>query len=298
MKSSTLPFSLRTRPRCGAFVFFLLLAAGCTLPQRLNSPSRYENGLVYVLPGIEGRSILNRNIGLGLDEGGVRSAIEIYDWTYGIPGSTALNLVNIERNRREAARLASRIVDYRDRHPGKPVHLVGHSGGGGIAVLALEALPPGRQIDMAILLAPALSPEYDLTTALRRTRHGVQNYYSKYDIGFLMFGTTIGGTVDREHGASAGAIGFRLPGDMMESTRPLYRSKLRQVEWDPRMKRVGASGSHLGWASVQFAREYLAPVIRRNEDAARNRQAAEQYESQPQTNESAQPLAPVETYNQ
>lgn len=297
--TNTLTWTLKVAPQLWGALLVYLLATGCTLPQRLNSPQRYENGLVYVLPGIEGRSILNRNIGLGLDEGGVRSAIEIYDWTYGIPGSTALNLVNIERNRREAARLASRIVDYRDRHPGKPVHLVGHSGGGGIAILALEALPPGRQIDMAILLAPALSPEYDLTTALRRTKHGVQNYYSKYDIGFLMLGTTIGGTVDREHGASAGAVGFRLPGDMMESTRPLYRSKLRQVEWDDRMKRVGASGTHIGWASAQFAREYLAPVIRRNEDAARSRQAAEQYESPQLPAEIGQPqVAPVETYNQ
>ncbi|MBI5864334.1 MAG: alpha/beta fold hydrolase [Planctomycetes bacterium] len=219
------------------------------------------NGIVYVLPGIEGAGILNRNIGLGLDQGGVRSAIEIYDWTYGIPGSTALNLVDLERNRREAARLASRIVDYRDRHPGRPVQLVGHSGGGAIAVLVLEALPPGRQIDFAVLLAPALSPEYDLSTALRRTKYGIQNYYSKYDIGFLMVGTTLVGTADRAHGFSAGAVGFRLPDYLTDTTRRTYRQKLRQVEWDPRLKRVGASGTHIGWASVQFAREYLAPLI-------------------------------------
>jgi pimeloyl-ACP methyl ester carboxylesterase len=250
-------------------------AAGCAPPAYVRAEYRYQHGLIVVLPGIEGRSVLNRDIAVGLDEGGVRSAIEIYDWTYGIPGSTVMNLVDIEHNRREAARLASRIVDYRDRFPGKPVHFIGHSGGAAVAVLALEALPPGRQIDMAILLATALSPEYDLSIALRRTRHGIQNYYSANDIGFLMLGTTVFGTADRSHGISAGAVGFRLPPDLSSASRDLYREKLRQVEWDPRLKRVGASGSHMGWASETFARDYLAPLIVRNEADARARKLAE-----------------------
>jgi pimeloyl-ACP methyl ester carboxylesterase len=254
----------------------LAAISGCTPPSYTRAEYRYQNGLVYVLPGIEGQSVLNRNIVIGLDAGGVRSAIEIYDWTYGIPGSTVMNLVDLERNRREAARLAARIVDYRDRHPGKPVHLIGHSGGGGVAVLTLEALPPGRQIDMAILLAPALSPEYDLSVALRRTRFGIQNYFSENDVGFLMLGTTVFGTADRSHGVSAGAVGFRMPPEASDAMREVYRDKLRQVEWDPRLKRVGASGSHIGWASEAFARDYLAPRIVRNEADARARKLAEE----------------------
>lgn len=257
------------------FTTLLLTATGCTPPSYVRAEYRYQHGLVYVLPGIEGQSVLNKNIVIGLDEGGVRSAIEIYDWTYGIPGSTVMNLVDIDRNRNEAARLAARIVEYRDRYPGKPVHLIGHSGGGAVAILTLEALPPGRQIDMAILLAPALSPEYDLSVALRRTGHGIQNYYSENDIGFLMLGTTVFGTADRAHGVSAGAVGFRLPTEASDGTRQVYREKLRQVEWDPRLKRVGASGSHIGWASETFARDYLAPRIVRNEAEARSRKLAE-----------------------
>lgn len=240
-------------------------SAGCTTPGHFRSAVRYQRGVVYILPGIEGRSPWNRNIALGLDEGGVTSAIEVYDWTVGFPGGEVVNLANLERNRRQARWLANKIVVYRQRYPGRPVHLIGHSGGGGIAVLTLEALPPGRQIDMTILLAPALSPDYDLSVALRRTRVGVCNFYSKRDVGFLKVGTVLFGQIDRRHGFSAGAVGFEIPESLAPEDRALYPERLRQVAWDERLKRHGATGTHLGWASRQFAREYLAPLIKYNE---------------------------------
>ncbi|MFQ5805205.1 MAG: alpha/beta fold hydrolase [Phycisphaerae bacterium] len=245
----------------------LIACAGCRVPQSVRTSDRYARGVVFILPGIEGRSVWNRNIALGLDEGGVGSAIEVYDWTSGLPGTFVYNLANLERNRRQARRLADRILAYRDRYPGSPVHLLGHSAGGGIAVLALEALPPGRQIDQAILLAPALSPDHDLSTALRRTRHGICNFYSTRDVSFLRVGTSLFGPVDRDFGTSAGAVGFKLPDGLSEADRELYAARLRQVRWNPRMKEVGASGSHLGWASRKFASDYLAPLIQHNEAA-------------------------------
>lgn len=246
-------------------VCLLVACAGCHLPQRVRSGDRYVHGIVFVLPGIEGRSIWNRNIALGLDEGGVSSAIEIHDWTAGVPGGFVYNLANLQRNRRQAERLAERILDYRARYPGSPVHVIGHSGGGGIAVLALEALPPGRQIDMVILLAPALSLDYGLSTALRRTRYGICNFYSTRDVGLLKVGTKLFGPIDRKRGVSAGAVGFRSPEGLNDTDRALYKSRLRQVRWHLRMKESGADGTHLGWASRRFAREYLAPLITRNE---------------------------------
>lgn len=245
----------------------LITGAGCRVPQGVYTGDRYVRGVVFVLPGIEGRSVWNRNIAIGLNQGGVTSAIEVYDWTTGLPGGFVVNLTNLERNRRQARELARRILAQRDRYPGSPVHLIGHSAGGGIAVLALEALPPGRQIDQAILLAPALSLDYDLTTALRRTRYGICNFYSTRDVSFLKVGTSLFGPIDREFGVSAGAVGFRPPDDLNESDRALYASRLRQVRWKPRMKQLGASGSHLGWASRKFASEYLAPLIKPSEAA-------------------------------
>jgi pimeloyl-ACP methyl ester carboxylesterase len=254
----------RLRGTACARLALLLLAAGpaCQPPSRLRSPERFANGIVFVLPGIEGRSIWNRNIAVGLDRGGVDAAIEVYDWTIGLPA--VYNLIDIYRNRREARKLAGRIVEHRLRYPVSPVHLIGHSGGGGIAVLTLEALPAGCEIDMAILLAPALSPNYDLTAALARTRYGICNFYSHYDIGFLTVGTTVFGSVDRDLGPSAGAVGFREPPGLSAMGRELYARRLRQVAWTPELAGLGASGSHFGWASEQFAAQYLAPLIRQN----------------------------------
>lgn len=250
----------------GALCAACFLSTGCARASReLRTEPRRETGLVLILPGIEGLSVWNRDLAHGLNDGGVTSAIEVYDWTTGLPGGFIFNLASYERNRQQARRLAQRIIQYRDQHPGRPVHLIGHSGGGGIAVMTLEELPAGRQIDAVILLAPALSPEYDLSIALRRTRHGIYNFYSKRDVSFLMLGTTLFGSVDREYGASAGAVGFRTPSNSDADALKLYATRLHQIAWNPRLENYGASGSHVGWASPRFARQYLAPLIRQNE---------------------------------
>lgn len=238
-----------------------LVCTGCQSIGRIDTPDRQKYGLILILPGIEGTSPLNQNIARGLHDGGVSSAIEIHDWTTGIPGNFLINLANLERNREEAWKLARRIVRYQQRWPNRPVFLIGHSGGGGIAVLALENLPERNKVDWAILLAPALSADYDLSKALRRSRHGIMNLYSDKDVGLLKVGTTIFGPIDREFGISAGAAGFQEPADLSETERLLYQRYLRQVRWREHMKRYGADGSHFGWASRRFAREYLAPLI-------------------------------------
>lgn len=249
-----------------ATLLLFSLVPGCAdPPKRLRAAARYRRGLVLVLPGIEGRSVLNRNLAVGLDQGGVTSAIEIADWTVGVPGVYLPNLLDLERNRRAAARLAARIEAYRREYPGRPVHLVGHSGGGGIAVLTLEALPEDGSIEMALLLAPAVSPDYDLSAALRRTRRGLCNFYSARDVTLLKVGTTIFGSIDRVHGTAAGAAGFKPPPGLTDAGRELYAARLRQVEWTPRLRRYGADGTHVGWVTRRFARTFLAPLIQRNE---------------------------------
>lgn len=241
---------------------------GCRVPERLSSPQRLERGIVFVLPGIEGRSVFNRDVALGLEDGGVQSAIEIFDWTTHIPGAFVANLSDYQRNQRQAQRLADRIREYARQFPDNPVHLIGHSGGGGVAVMALEDLPPdGKLVDMAMLLAPALSPDYDLRRALRQTRRGVMNFYSELDVSLLKVGTTVFGQIDRNHGPAAGAVGFSLPPGLNRAERALYQIRLKQVRWTPRMRRFGASGSHLGWTSRKFAREYLARFVVENENA-------------------------------
>jgi len=238
-----------------------LLAGGCSDLSKYRSPERLEQGYVIVLPGIEGRSYLNTSIVRGLAQGGVPSAIEVHDWTLGGWLTLPANLRAEARNRREGRRIAEKITQYQDAHPGKPVHVIGHSGGGGIAVYALEALPADRQITAAILLGPALAPDYDLRRALKRTTCGIWNYYSPYDVGFLGFGTTVMGTIDGKHTSSAGRVGFTQPWGLDQEDRRLYGSRLRQQGYTPKMARTGHRGKHTHWAKRAFVAEWLAPVV-------------------------------------
>jgi pimeloyl-ACP methyl ester carboxylesterase len=245
---------------------FLPTGLACSVAD-LSSPERLESGLVIVLPGIEGRSPLNVNIARGLDEGGVSAAIEIFDWTTDVPGGVLINLTDLDRNTRVAQTLRRRILNYQRRFPGRPVHLVGHSGGGGVSLLAIEALPRDVQITSAILLAPAVSPSRNLCKALRRTHYGIFNYHSKHDTAYLVWGTRLFGTIDRQYGTSAGAVGFERPPQLDEKDAPLYR-KLHQIPWRRKMMEHGHLGGHTGWAGREFVREVLAPLVVSLDDGA------------------------------
>jgi hypothetical protein len=227
----------------------------------LNTLQRQERGLVIVLPGIEGKSRYNVDIARGLDEGGVKMAIEIFDWTTEIPGGALINLADLERNRRMAEVLGSCILQYRFHHPDQPIHLVAHSGGAGVAVLTLESLPPNTDVSSAVLLAAAVSPTYDLRAALQRTRYGIYNYYSAYDRFLLDVGTRVFGTMDRVHGPAAGSVGFRMPQDLKEpQDQALYR-KVHNISWQPEMREHGNWGGHIDWANRRWISHYLAPLI-------------------------------------
>ena len=227
-------------------------AVGCSHFSNRQSPARLEQGYTIVLPGIEGASVFNANLALGLEQGGVNTAIEIDDWTTGNPLLMLVHLRNWDRNQIQARRLAAKIVSYQDRYPGRPVHLIGHSGGGGLALLTLEALPANRKISSAILLAPAVSPDFDLDNALSKTEHGIWNFHSPWDLPLLVVGTTILGTLDGRHVPAAGAYGFTLAGD----------NKVRQVDYDAKMLRTGHLGGHFGWMTPEFGSNYLAPLLR------------------------------------
>jgi pimeloyl-ACP methyl ester carboxylesterase len=214
---------------------------------------------------VEGRSTFTSGVVRGLIEGRVPSAIEVHDWTVG-PAfvSAVVNLRASRHNRREARKIAEKIVHYQKRYPGRPVHLIGHSGGGGIAVYALEALPPGHEVTGVILLGPALSPDYDLRRALRRIQGTMYNFFSPYDVGFLKVGTSIAGTMDGRHTKAAGAIGFAVPWGLSREDRQLYAPpRFCQQRYTPKMADSGHSGTHLGWARRTFVAEWVAPLINR-----------------------------------
>jgi pimeloyl-ACP methyl ester carboxylesterase len=92
------------------------------------------------------------------------------------------------------------------------VYIVGHSGGGGVAVFAAEALadmPGDHRVEGLVLLSSSISSAYDLTRALGRCRKGLVNFYNPDDTALLGVGTAVMGNVDGGHGPSAGQARFQ-----------------------------------------------------------------------------------------
>ena len=238
-------------------------AVGCSSSKRdFATPDRLEAGLVVSLDGVGGYNWGPRWLRAGLDEAGVKPAIVIYDWSKGPTGLFVGDLVAKDRNQAAANELAQRVATYVSAMPNRPVTLIGHSGGAAVVVWALEALPPHCQVERAILLAPALSTEYDLTKALKAVHSRLYVMYSQADVGLMGAGTAVFGTMDRQHAVSAGMVGFKVP---VEADVDEY-AKVRQVGWTLGLVKMGHLGGHMGWTSIRFAREFLAPIIQGRSD--------------------------------
>jgi pimeloyl-ACP methyl ester carboxylesterase len=230
------------------------------------APERAEHGYAIVLPGVEGTSFHNINIARGLIDAGYPGAVEVRDWTTGHWPLFVYHLMALERNRQVARDIAAQIVTFQDQFPGRPVTLVGHSGGAAMAVLVLEALPDERRVSSAVLLAAAISPDYDLTQALARTDYGITNFYSWGDVPHLVVGTLALGTVDRRHTVSAGAAGFHVPSGLSEGQRQLYIERLHQVPYRLAMVKSFNGGGHIGPTNRKFVTEWVAPLLGQTAD--------------------------------
>jgi len=221
---------------------------------------RLAAGLVVCLDGVGGWNRGPRWTRRGLRQAGIPQAIAIYNWPVGPIGLFLADLVSYRSNRAKAQRLAEAIVAYQDAMPGRPVTIIGHSGGGAVATWTLEALPPGRQVERAFLLAPALSPRYNLAPALRAVRTRLYAMHSYTDLPLMALGTLTCGTMDRRWSVCAGLVGFRLPHDLADADGREY-AKVRQVCWSLGLIRFGNLGDHMGWTWIRFARKYLAPIL-------------------------------------
>ncbi|MFA6134052.1 MAG: alpha/beta hydrolase [Phycisphaerae bacterium] len=215
-------------------VSLLLAMGGCgkyDLNSRYVSQERADRGMVVILPGIEGESKANRDIREGLYRAGIPYGLVIYRWGAPIPGPGGMlvNQTDVSRDRRMAEELAEQITQYQQKHPGKPVFLIGHSAGGGITVFTMEALGKvagARPVEGSFLLSASISSDYDLAPALAMSRRGLVNV-SNRDDQLLNSGTATFGNVDGKKGDSAGRTGFyRKYPNVFE--RPITNEQVRR----------------------------------------------------------------------
>ncbi len=193
----------------------LVTLAGCTkydVGTVFTTPERADRGMVVILPGIEGQSAANLDIRRGLRDAEVPYALTIYRWGSPLPGPAGMliNQTDVAGNRRAGQELAGQITKYQRNHPNRPVFLIGHSAGGGIAVFALEELAKlngAKPIEGAFLLSSSISANYPLDGALRMVKRGIVNVHNPDD-RLLKEGTSTFGNVDGGRGDSAGRTGF------------------------------------------------------------------------------------------
>lgn len=217
------------------------------LPGRADTPRRRRRGLAVVLGGIEGPSLFNHSMVLGVLKSRYRGSVVRFDWNAGIPLVRSLvNLIHRRHKERQADKLARLITDYHASHPGAPVSLVAQSGGCWIVVRALEKLPPNSSVHTAVLIAPSISPGYDISRAAARCAGGMVSVGGPGDYIFLGLGTLLFGTSDRVFSPSAGWIGWhhRPPGFV-------------EQRWHPAWLKYGYLGNH----TSSSARHFVAGVV-------------------------------------
>ena len=217
------------------------------------------SGLLLVVGGVGGLDLCGFGMRRAAKVARLPYALQAVAWGHGF-GRWYADLSDVAHHDRQAERIAGTIRGFRAEHPGAPVFVVAKSGGAGIAVKALERLDADG-VDRVVLLAPALSPSYDLARALRAVKREMVVFTSPLDLVILGAGTRLFGTIDRVRTSGAGLVGFRGP-DGSDVERSRQYAKLRQVRWRSRMVGVGHLGGHFGTDLPWFLRKYVIPSLR------------------------------------
>lgn len=229
-----------------------------SMPPTADTPRRRKRGVTFVLGGIEGPSQHSRDMGMGLLRGGYRGAVRIFPWNRCLPVVGVLrNLMSREHHERQSDTLAQLVRHHRAAYPQSHVSFIAQSGGCFVTVRTLEKLDPTDGVAHAILLAPSISPGYDIRPAAQRCSGGLYSFGGRGDYFFLGLGTMLLGTSDRVRTPSAGLVGWH------------YRhEKFHEVRWHPSWTRFGYLGNHITTSCQRFIAEVIAPILRKTRTLA------------------------------
>ncbi|MGN6506365.1 MAG: hypothetical protein ACTHM6_12465 [Tepidisphaeraceae bacterium] len=137
----------------------------------------------------------------------------------------------------------------------KTIDLVAHSAGCGVVLGGLAQ--SHRRADQVVLIAPSVSPTYDLRPALEHTTRAAHVFYSSNDTLFLHWRTGHFGTYDDRKCPAAGYAGFDVA-----SLDPADRQRLVQHAYDPHWQSLGNAGGHGGALAGPFIEHVLTPLLR------------------------------------
>ncbi len=231
------------------------LTGGCAVKRDI-VPLNPKPLLIH-LPGVAGDNAIEQWYLSALRTGGFDADTRLYDWTSKSSWITVLQ--EQERNRAQAERLATEVAAFATDHPERPIFISSDSGGAGPTIWMLEALPSNVNVAAVVLLAPAISPDYDLSGALRRVRGKMLVFSSPGDTLVLSWGTRTYGTIDGKRVAAAGVHGFTMPTTAIEPEQ--YR-KLQPMPYNRDwFAEYGNNGDHTATMGTRFVSGFLAPLL-------------------------------------
>ena len=218
---------------------FLVALCGCA------ATNHDAADAIFIVPGVTGDI---GGIQAGLSQG--PRSVQAVSW--GMPPVLFFMNFSAESIHDNAERkLAKIILQWRQMHPNGQIDLVGHSAGCGVILGALPQIGEARVGDV-VLLAPSVSPNYDLHPALEKIAGQLHVFYSEHDTAFLKWRDSHFGTYDRIKTSAAGFGGFA----------GMYLSdKLVQHRYQDQWRNLGNDGGHFGTLSEPFVREIVAPLL-------------------------------------
>lgn len=227
----------------------LAVAANADAPAKKIPPV-----FVFVADGAGGYLHMSRHLGGAAEQEGVPVQIVTCDWSHG-PSRYLADHFLYNRAKREAGKMATVIQDYRRQYPDPSFHVVGHSAGVGVALTALESLPPNT-VDKAYLISPSVSADYDIRPALKAVKEHLYVHYSSRDWFWMGVATRVAGNTDRRWGRNSGRFGFRI-----YIEEPELKDKLVQRNWEPGDRVTGNNGGHFGGYEMEFLRQQVVPWL-------------------------------------
>lgn len=215
-------------------------------------------GIVLVADGAGGYPDASSAVASAVRESGAPLYVRCFEWTHET-GVGLSDLTDVAHARAQARCLAEHVCQYRTTNPQLPIYVLGYSAGTHVVLEATRWLEP-NSLERVVLLAPAVSADYDLRQALAVARQGVDVFTSTRDRFYLGLGTRVVGTADGKRGVPpAGRVGFDMP--PMTGADMCLAQRLRQHPWEPSVGWSGNKGNHSGSLQPAYLRAYVLPLL-------------------------------------
>lgn len=238
-------------PALFTLLLLTFLTCGCESPEPTGN-------VIILVPGVAGDVGYDALLD-GLKDGGVKTPVMKVSW--GAPSALFfLNFTSQSIHNSAEEKLSDRIASYAKKNPGARIDLIGHSAGCGVVLGALRRLPDDLHAHNVVLLAPSVSPGYDVANSAKHVTGSINAFHSDQDTLFLSWRTSNFGTYDGIKSRAAGNAGFD------PQTITSLNGKLIDHAYDPSWKELGNNGGHFDCLAREFIHRVVASELKEPSD--------------------------------